>query len=153
MGGIGKETALDLVKRGARVILLCRNEEKAKKTAQDIKNVWKEAQLAIQKLDLASLKSVRNCAQTLIDTEDRIDILVNNAGIMMCPEWKTEDGFDMQFGTNHLGHFLLTELITPLLVKSASLGSDARIVNVSSMAHFRVAFIGATSILRRKTIN
>lgn len=71
---------MDLVKRGARVILLCRNEEKAKKTAQDIKNVWKEAQLTIQKLDLASLKSVRTCAQHLIDTEDKIDILVNNAG-------------------------------------------------------------------------
>ena len=71
---------MDLVKRGARVILLCRNEEKAKKTTQDIKNVWKEAQLTIQKLDLASLKSVRTCAQHLIDTEDKIDILVNNAG-------------------------------------------------------------------------
>ena len=57
-------------------------------------------------------------------------------GIMLCPNWKTEDGFDMQFGTNHLGHFLLTELITPLLVKAAALGSDARIVNVSSLAHY-----------------
>ena len=78
--GIGKETALDLVKRGARVILLCRNEEKAKKAAQDIKNLWKGAQLSIQQLDLGSLKSVRSCAQHLIDTEDKIDILVNNAG-------------------------------------------------------------------------
>jgi len=135
--GIGKETALDLAKKGARVILLCRSLEKAKKAAEDIKKQFKEAQLTIHQFDLASLKSVRNCAQTLIDTEDRIDILVNNAGIMMCPEWKTEDGFDMQFGTNHLGHFLLTELITPLLVKAASLGSDARIVIVSSMAHYQ----------------
>lgn len=135
--GIGKETALDLVKRGARVILLCRNEEKAKKAAQDIKNLWKGAQLSIQQLDLGSLKSVRSCAQHLIDTEDKIDILVNNAGIMMCPEWKTEDGFDMQLGTNHLGHFLFTELITPLLMKSASSGFDTRIVIVSSIAHFK----------------
>ena len=78
--GIGKETALDLAKKGARVILLCRSLEKAKKAAEDIKKQVKEAQISIHQLDLASLKSVRNCAQTLIDTEDRIDILVNNAG-------------------------------------------------------------------------
>ena len=78
--GIGKETALDLAKKGARVILLCRSLEKAKKAAEDIKKQFKEAQITLHQLDLASLKSVRNCAQTLIDTEDRIDILVNNAG-------------------------------------------------------------------------
>lgn len=133
--GIGFETALDLAKRGARVILLCRNEEKAKKAAQEIKSTYKDAQLTIRKLDLASLKSVRTCAQTLIDTEDKIDILINNAGIMMCPEWKTEDGFDMQLGTNHLGHFLFTELVTPLLMKSAASGFDTRIVIVSSLVH------------------
>ena len=77
---IGKETVLDLAKRGARLILLCRNVDKAKKAAEDIKKQVKEAQISIHQLDLASLKSVRNCAQTLIDTEDRIDILVNNAG-------------------------------------------------------------------------
>ena len=78
--GIGKETALDLAKKGARVILLCRSLEKAKKAAEDIKKVHAKAQLTIHQLDLASLKSVRNYAQTLIDTEDKIDILVNNAG-------------------------------------------------------------------------
>ena len=78
--GIGFETAFDLAKRGARVILLCRNEDKAKKAAQEIKSLYQEAQLTIRQLDLASLKSVRTCAQTLIDTEDKIDILVNNAG-------------------------------------------------------------------------
>merc|ERR1711884_915306 len=135
--GIGKETALDLAKKGARVILLCRSLEKAKKAAEDIKKQFKEAQITLHQLDLASLKSVRNCAQHLIDTEDKIDILVNNAGIMMCPEWKTEDGFDMQLGTNHLGHFLFTELITPLLMKSASSGFDTRIVIVSSICHFK----------------
>jgi len=135
--GIGKETVLDLVKRGARVILLCRNEEKAKKAIQDIKSLHKDAKLSIIQLDLASLKSVRTCAQTLIDTEDKIDILVNNAGIMMCPEWKTEDGFDMQLGTNHLGHFLFTELVTPLLLKSAASGFDTRIAIVSCLAHYQ----------------
>ena len=78
--GIGKETALDLAKKGARVILLCRSLEKAKKAVEDIKKQVAAAQLTVHQLDLASLKSVRNCAQTLIDTEDRIDILVNNAG-------------------------------------------------------------------------
>lgn len=135
--GIGKETAINLAKRGARLILLCRNVDKAKKVAQEIKHSQQNSHITIHQLDLASLKSVRNCAQTLIDTVDKIDILVNNAGIMMCPEWKTEDSFDMQFGTNHLGHFLLTELITPLLVKAATFGSDARIINVTSIAHYQ----------------
>jgi short-subunit dehydrogenase len=78
--GIGKETALDLAKRGARLILLCRNVDKAQKAAEHIKKTHNGAQIAVHQLDLASLKSVRNCAQTLIDTEDKIDILVNNAG-------------------------------------------------------------------------
>ena len=84
--GIGKETALDLAKRGARLILLCRNLDKAQRAAEEIKKIHIKAQITIHQLDLASLKSVRACAQTLIDTEDKIDILVNNAGIMMYPE-------------------------------------------------------------------
>ena len=80
--GIGKVTALELAKRGARLILLCRNVDKATKAAQEIKTAHKEAQIVIHQLDLASMKSIRNCAQTLIDTEDKMDILVNNAGTM-----------------------------------------------------------------------
>lgn len=134
--GIGKETALDLAKRGASVILLCRNVEKAEKAAIDIRAKAPDCpSVKVYQLDLASLKSVRQCAQELLDTQQKIDILVNNAGIMMCPNWKTEDGFDMQFGTNHLGHFLLTELLLPLLHNSVSSGFQPRIVNVSSMAH------------------
>jgi short-subunit dehydrogenase len=78
--GIGKETALDFAKRGARIILLCRNVDKAKVAAEDITRQHSKAQVTIQKIDLASLKSVRNCAQNLLDTEDKIDFLVNNAG-------------------------------------------------------------------------
>ena len=78
--GIGKETAIELSKRGARLILLCRNLDKAKKTAEQIKKSHNNAQVICHQLDLASLKSVRTCAQTLNDTEDKIDILVNNAG-------------------------------------------------------------------------
>ena len=69
-------------------------------------------------LDLSSLNSVRQCAEHLLDNEHKIDILINNAGIMTCPDWKTSDGFEMQLGTNHLGHFLLTEMLMPLLLNS-----------------------------------
>eukprot|EP00094_Tigriopus_californicus_P005946 TCALIF_05728-PA protein Name:"Similar to RDH13 Retinol dehydrogenase 13 (Homo sapiens)" AED:0.07 eAED:0.07 QI:2564/0.85/0.87/1/0.42/0.5/8/77/512 len=132
--GIGKETALDLSRRGARIIMLCRSLEKANVTADKIKQVTK-GYVDVQELDLASLKSVRKCAQTLLEKEEKIDILINNAGVMLCPNWKTEDGFDMQFGTNHLGHFLLTELLLPLLRKSVNTGFHPRIVIVSSLAH------------------
>lgn len=123
--GIGKETALDLSRRGARIIMLCRSLEKANATAEEIKTVTKGV-VDVQELDLASLKSVRNCAKALLEKEEKIDILINNAGVMLCPNWKTEDGFDMQFGTNHLGHFLLTELLLPLLRKSADTGFHPR---------------------------
>ncbi len=72
------------------------------------------------RLDLASLHSIRDCADKILEKEGGVHVLVNNAGVMMCPDWKTEDGFDMQFGTNHLGHFLLTELLRPLLKKAAA---------------------------------
>ena len=82
--------------------------------------------------DLASLKSVRECAEQLSNSLEKIDILINNAGVMVCPLTRTEDGFEMQIGTNHLGHFLLTNLVMPLVKKAAP---GARIVNVSSLAH------------------
>ena len=82
--------------------------------------------------DLASLKSVRECAEQLSNSLEKIDILINNAGVMTCPLTRTEDGFEMQIGTNHLGHFLLTNLVMPLVKKAAP---GARIVNVSSLAH------------------
>ena len=123
--GIGKVTALDMSKRGARVIILCRSMDKGKEAADEIMRETNGA-VEVEKLDLASLKSVRECAQKLLDNEQKIDILVNNAGIMTCPNWKTEDGFDMQLGTNHLGHFLLTEMLLPLLKKSAATGFHPR---------------------------
>lgn len=92
-------------------------------------------QVDVIHLNLASLRSIRDCANTLLDKEDKIDILINNAGVMACPETKTEDGFEMQMGTNHFGHFLLTELLLPLLRKSSASGCVPRIVIVSSMAH------------------
>ena len=134
--GIGKETALDLARREARVILACRDLEKAEKAAADIRRKTEglvKADLIVKRLDLASLKSVNDFCDDILKTEDRIDVLVNNAGIFQCPFWKTEDGFEMQFGVNYLGHFLLTNRLLNLLKKS----SPSRIVMVSSALHKR----------------
>merc|ERR1719384_2065415 len=129
--GIGKVTAMDLSKRGAKVVMLCRNIEKAEEAAEEIRKAT-EGKVVVHKLDLASLASVRECAAQLGNSLEKIDILINNAGVMACPQMKTEDGFEMQIGTNHLGHFLLTNLLMPLLKKAAP---NARIINVASLAH------------------
>ncbi|KAG6455574.1 hypothetical protein O3G_MSEX009263 [Manduca sexta] len=134
-GGIGKATASDLYSRGARVIMACRNIEKAEKAKKEIikENVCKAqmGSLAIEYLDLCSLKSIRSCANRILEKEPNINILINNAGVMMCPESKTEDGFEKQFGSNHLGHAYLTLLLLPRLIKSA----PSRIIFVSSLLH------------------
>ncbi|KAK3860412.1 hypothetical protein Pcinc_033532 [Petrolisthes cinctipes] len=130
--GIGKETARDLSSRGARVVMLCRDLQKAKLAAEEIHKETGNA-VVVYPLDLASLQSVRETAAKLKDAEPRIHILINNAGVMMCPRWETKDGFEMQLGTNHLGHFLLTMLLLDQLKASA----PSRIINVSSIAHTR----------------
>ena len=104
------------------MIILCRSVDKANEAVRQIEEMTGRT-IEVEELDLASLESVRNCAESLKNKLDKIDILVNNAGIMACPNWKTKDGFDMQFGTNHLGHFLLTELLMPL-IKAAALDKD-----------------------------
>lgn len=116
--GIGIITAKDLSKRGAKILMLCRSLEKTEPVKEEIKKET-GGEVDIYELDLSSLESVRKCAAAIAEKESKIDILINNAGIMACPQWKTKDGFDMQFGTNHLGHFLLTELLLPLIKKSA----------------------------------
>ena len=129
--GIGKETAVDLARRGARVIIGCRNIEKGKEALNEIQERSGNNNVFLEKLDLASLESVRSFADKILNSEPRLDILVNNAGVMACPYQKTEDGFEMQFGVNHLGHFLLTMLLLDRLKRS----QPSRIVNVSSSAH------------------
>ncbi|XP_067091046.1 retinol dehydrogenase 11-like [Osmerus mordax] len=129
--GIGKETAVDLASRGARVILACRDMTRANQAAEDIRQRSGNGNVIVKKLDLASLQSVRQLAEDILASEERLDILINNAGVMSCPKWQTEDGFEMQFGVNHLGHFLMTNCLLDLLKKSA----PSRIVNVSSLAH------------------
>ncbi|KAF3847261.1 hypothetical protein F7725_020289 [Dissostichus mawsoni] len=116
--GIGKSTALDLAKRGARVILACRNKDKAEAAAFDIRT-----------LDLGSLESVRSFVKTFLGTEPRLDILINNAGVV--GHGHTDDGFDLAFGVNHLGHFLLTNLLLERLQKCG----PSRVVTVASIGH------------------
>ena len=129
--GIGKETAVDLAKRGARVIIGCRNVEKGTAALKEIQERSGSKDVFLLKIDLASLDSVRKFADKILNSEPRLDILINNAGVMACDYQKTEDGFEMQFGTNHLGHFLLTMLLLDLIKKSA----PSRIINVSSLGH------------------
>lgn len=129
--GIGKETALDMARRGARVILACRDEARANKAADEIRRRSGNGNVVVKIVDLASLQSVRNMAKDVNETEERLDILINNAGIVGCPKLQTEDGFEMHFGVNHLGHFLLTNCLLDLLKRS----TPSRIVNVSSLAH------------------
>ncbi|KAG7460577.1 hypothetical protein MATL_G00200210 [Megalops atlanticus] len=128
--GIGKATAAGLVQLQARVIMACRDRERAEEAAREIRQEAgpSQGEIVIKHLDLASLKSVRSFCEDIIQKEPKIDVLINNAGIFQCPYTKTDEGFEMQFGVNHLGHFLLTNLLLDLLKKSA----PSRIVMVSS---------------------
>ncbi|XP_029450217.1 retinol dehydrogenase 13 isoform X2 [Rhinatrema bivittatum] len=129
--GIGKETALELARRGGRIIMACRDMDKCEAAAKEIRGKTLSHTVFARHLDLASMKCIKKFAKKVNEEEERIDILINNAAVMRCPHWKTEDEFEMQFGVNHLGHFLLTNL---LLDKMKSTG-NARIINVSSLAH------------------
>ena len=101
--GIGFETALDFAQRDARVIIACRSIDKANKAAEKIKKLSKNSKIQVEKLDLSDLNSVRKFAQKMNSTLSKLDLLINNAGVMATPYIKTIDGFEMQFGTNHLG--------------------------------------------------
>ena len=129
--GIGLETAVDMAGRGARVILACRNKEKGEAAVAEVKRRSNSEDAIFVSLDLASLDSVREFAAKVLDEEPHIDILINNAGVMACPYTKTADGFELQFGVNHLAHFLLTNLLLDRLKEAPS----ARIVTVSSIGH------------------
>ncbi|XP_070697866.1 dehydrogenase/reductase SDR family member 13-like [Pempheris klunzingeri] len=127
--GIGKTTATDLARRGARVILACRDRRRAEAAVQEIIQETGNSQVIFMQLDLASLQSVRSFADSFLRSESRLDLLINNAGLM--DSGKTEDGFGMIFGVNHLGHFLLTALLLERL-KASGL---SRVVTVGSKAY------------------
>jgi NAD(P)-dependent dehydrogenase (short-subunit alcohol dehydrogenase family) len=133
--GLGLETARALAARGARVVMLARDRDKLERAAAGLEEAGLPGTLDTALLDLADLDRVRSAAATLLDLYPRVDLLINNAGVMACPLQRTAQGFEMQFGTNHLGHFLLTGLLVPALLEGARQGADVRVVNLSSAGH------------------
>jgi NAD(P)-dependent dehydrogenase (short-subunit alcohol dehydrogenase family) len=130
--GLGRETARALATVGARVILAGRNDEKLAAAAARITEQAPRAMVEIGHLDLTSLAQVRQFAEEFLAGHDRLHLLINNAGVMATPLERTADGFELQFGTNHLGHFLLTGLLAPAILADP----PSRIVNLSSGGHF-----------------
>ena len=128
---IGLETARALAQKNASIRLAVRNTDKGEAVAQDIRATAPDADVRVRRLDLADLSSVKAFADETLASEERLDFLINNAGVMMPPPGKTKDGFDLQFGTNHLWHFALVGQLLPLLESTPG----ARIVNVASLAH------------------
>jgi len=132
-GGLGLETARALAAKGAHVIMAARNEAKASNAEREILGAYPDAALDVRQLDLASLESVFDLAAGVRHDYPRLDLLINNAGVMAIPQQRTADGFEMQFGVNHLGHYALTALLLPLLVHTPG----SRVVAVTSTArHF-----------------
>ena len=130
-GGLGLETARALAAAGAHVVMAARNQTKAADAVTEIRSTVPDASLEIVELDLGNLSSVRHAADTILEPHETIDLLVNNAGLMAMPEGRTTDGFEMQFGVNHLGHWAFTADLLPALVR----GEASRVVTVTSTAH------------------
>ncbi|MGK5642007.1 oxidoreductase, partial [Streptomyces sp. URMC 126] len=129
--GIGFVTSRELARRGARVVLACRDETRGRAAEELLRQQVPGADVRLARLDLADLASVRSFAAEL--PEERLDLLVANAGVMALPRRRTVDGFEMQFGTNHLGHFALAGLLLP---RMRDAGYGARVVTVSSFMHY-----------------
>ena len=129
--GLGEETSRALASKGARVILAARNLEKLKTAAAKITESTGNNQLSVLECDLAHFASIRKAATQALELAPSLDLLINNAGVMACPLTRTAEGHEMQFGTNHLGHFLFTCLLVPALKAAGS----ARIINLSSGGH------------------
>jgi len=129
--GLGFETTKVLASKGAHVVMAVRDATKGESAACLIRAAYPAASLELRTLDLASLASIRACAASLLAEHDRLDLQIDNAGVMAIPYGKTADGFERQFGTNHLGHFALAGLLMPLVLATPA----ARVVTVSSSAH------------------
>jgi len=129
--GIGYESSLALAEKGATVVMACRNSEKAQQAMERIKTAVPAAKVEVMELDLSSLKSVREFADTFKKKYDKLDVLVNNGGPVIAKQSVTEDGFESHFGVGHLGHFALTALLLDVILKTPS----SRIVTVGSRMH------------------
>jgi NAD(P)-dependent dehydrogenase (short-subunit alcohol dehydrogenase family) len=130
-GGLGAETARALASKGARVVITARDLAKGEAVAKGIREATNNDGIEVEELELGSLASIRAFAERFLARHDALNILVNNAGVMACPFARTSDGFELQFGTNHLGHYLMTGLLAPALLR----GAPARVVSVSSRGH------------------
>ena len=129
--GLGFESSAFFASKGAKVIIAARSKEKGAKAKSDIVSMYPDAKIEVLPLDLESLASIKKFSELVKSNHDHIDILMNNAGIMLVPFGLTEDGFEKQFGVNHLGHFALTARLFDLIKK----GTNPRIINISSQAH------------------
>src|SRR3954452_24416262 len=131
--GLGEETARSLSAAGARVVMAVRDRTKGEAAAARIRDRHPDASLELHDLDLGSIAAIRESADALLQKHSRIDLLINNAGVMAQPLGYTSDGFELQLGTNHLGHFVWTNKLLPALVAAA----PSRVVNLSSRGHVR----------------
>jgi NAD(P)-dependent dehydrogenase (short-subunit alcohol dehydrogenase family) len=143
--GIGEPTARELGRAGAHVVIACRNPQKAEAALERLREAAPGASFEFIPLDLADLESVEAFADAFKAKHERLDLLVNNAGVMVPPYGKTKQGFEMQLGTNHLGHFALTGHLMGLLLAT----SDSRVVSLSSMAH-RMGKLNFNDLQREK---
>ncbi|KAL7272174.1 hypothetical protein RUND412_005033 [Rhizina undulata] len=141
--GLGKESILNFVQKGATVYMASRTESKAEEAIKDIKVQVPDAKLSYIPLDLASFASIKSAVDIFTSKETNLHVLLNNAGVMGLPHSLTKEGYEIQFGTNHMGHFLLTKLLLPTLIKTAETApqGQVRIVNVASHGH-NIAFRG-----------
>jgi NAD(P)-dependent dehydrogenase (short-subunit alcohol dehydrogenase family) len=130
--GIGLAIAKQAAKQNQRIILACRSAAKAEVARQELLSVKPDAEILFRPLDLSSFDSIRSFAAAIENEFPVVDVLINNAGVMPSEQQYTREGFEMQFGVNYLGHFLLTHLLLPVLVKAPA----ARIIHVSSLGHF-----------------
>lgn len=143
--GTGFEVSKALASKGAEVIMACRSVEKGESAVEKIKKEFPKSSLKVMDLDLAELSSIKNFSQLFHENYESLDILCNNAGIMATPKLKSKDGFELQLGTNHLGHFALTGLLMDIILRTPK----SRIVNVSSAAH-RSGKIDFDDIMKEK---
>lgn len=147
--GIGEVTARELVRAGAEVILACRSLDRGKAAAERMAEATGKSAPEVMHLDLSNLQSVRRCADAFLESGRALHVLINNAGLAG-QKGITEDGFELAFGVNHLGHFLFTHLLKNALARAATDDTPARVVNVASRAHKRAKPI-AWEMLEKKT--